>query len=164
MLEFYRIGYWGKEFLALNIVHHYRNLFHLSDISKCDGVTLDEYIMSDCLEIFALHVFPCKEPTPSNHHLWREAISWLCLGTTTLPTSLGPFVRFPHIYCQWFTNEEAYMLYLVGDKSSPPRFDTYHRWSRRSTQYGRKYDWVSAESGTHAGIHLLALPCAEKRW
>jgi hypothetical protein len=64
MSEFYRIGYWGKELLALNIVRHYRNLLHLSDISKCDGVTLDEYIVSDCSEISALHVFPCKEPRP----------------------------------------------------------------------------------------------------
>jgi hypothetical protein len=116
MSEFYRIGYRGKELLALNIVCHYCNLLHLSDISKCDGVTLDEYIVLDCLEISALHVFLRGEPTPSNHRLWREAISWLCSGTTTLPTSLGPFVRFPHIHCQWFTNEEADTLYLVGDE------------------------------------------------
>ncbi len=44
MSEFYRIGYWGKELLALNIVRHFRNLLHLSDISKCDGVTLDELL------------------------------------------------------------------------------------------------------------------------
>ncbi len=69
MLEFYRIGYRGKDLLALNIVRHYRNLLHLSDISKCDGVTLDEYIVSDCAEIPALHEFPCEEPTPSDHRL-----------------------------------------------------------------------------------------------
>jgi hypothetical protein len=134
MSEFYRICYRGKELLALNIVCHYRNLLHLSDISQCDGVTLDEYIVSDCLEISALHMFPRKESMPSNHRLWREAFSWLCSGTTTLPTSLGPFVHFLHIHCQWFTNEEADILYLVGDKSSPPRFDTYHKQSGRSTR------------------------------
>ncbi len=80
MLEFFRIGHRGKELLALNIVRHYHNLLHLSDISKCDGVTLGEYILSDCLEISALHVFPRKEHTPSDHRLWREAISWLCLA------------------------------------------------------------------------------------
>jgi hypothetical protein len=163
MSEFYRIGYQGKELLALNIVRHYRNLLHLSDISKCDEVTLDEYIVLDCLEIFAQHVFPRKEPTPSDHRLWREAISWLCLGTTTLPTSLGPFVRFPHIHCQWFTNEEADTLYLVGDESSPPRFDTYHRRSGHSTRYSRKYDWVSAESGTHAGTHFASITMCRER-
>ena len=100
MSEFFIIGYQGKELLALNIVRHYRNLLHLSDISKCDGVTLDEYNVSDCLETSALHVFPREEPTSSNHHLWGEAISRLCSGTTTLPTSLGPFVCFSHIHYQ----------------------------------------------------------------
>ena len=98
MSEFFRIGYRGKELLALNIVHHYHNLLHLSDISKCNGIALNEYIVSDCLEISALHVFPPEDPTPSDHHLWREAISRLCSGTTTLPTRLGPFVCFPHIH------------------------------------------------------------------
>ena len=163
MLELYRIGYQGKELLALNIVRHYHNLLHLSDISKCDGVTLDEYIVLDYLEISALHVFPRKEPTPSNHRLWIEAISWLCSWTTMLPTSLGPFVRFPHIHCQWFTNEETDSLYLVGDKSSPPRFDTYHRRSGCRTRYGRRYDWGLAESGTHTGTHFASVTmCREK--
>ncbi len=163
MLDFYRTGYWGIELLAVNIVRHYCNLLHLSDISKCDEVTVDEYFVSDCLEISALHVFPRKEHTPSDHRLWREAISWLCSGTTTLPTSLDPFVCFPHIHCQWFTNEEADTLYLVGDKSSPPRFDTYHRRSGCSTQYGRKYYWVSTESGTHAGTHFASVTMCRER-
>ena len=43
MAEYYRIGYRGKDLLALNIVRHYRKLLHLSDISKCDGcVTTQE--------------------------------------------------------------------------------------------------------------------------
>ncbi len=163
MLEFYRIGYQGKDLLALNIVRHYRNLLHLSNISKCDGVTLDEYIVSDCPEISALHEFPRQEPTPLDHRLWREAISRLCLGTTSLPTSLGPFVRFPHIHCQWFTNEEADILYLACDESSPPRFDTYYRWGGRSTQYNRKCDWVSAENGTHTGTHFTSVTMCRER-
>jgi hypothetical protein len=51
MLEFFRIGYQGKELLAFNIVRHYRNLLHLSDISMCEGVTLDEYNVLGCLKI-----------------------------------------------------------------------------------------------------------------
>ncbi len=163
MSEFFRIGYQGKELLALNIVRHYHNRLYLSDISKCDGVTLDEYNVLDCSEISALHVFPRKKPTPFDHRLWREAISWLCSGTTTLPTNLGPFVRFPHIHCQWFSNEEADTLYLVGDESSPLRFDTYHKRGGRSTRYGRKYDWVSAENGTHSDTHFTSVTMCRKR-
>ena len=59
MSEFHRIGYSGKELASLNIVRHYRNLFHLSDISKCDGVTLDEFSVSDFSEKKSTHhVFP----------------------------------------------------------------------------------------------------------
>jgi hypothetical protein len=119
--------------------------------------------VSECSETSALHVFPREEPTPSDHRLWGEAISRLCSGTTTLPTSLGSFVWFPHIHCQWFSNEEADTLYLVGDESSPPRFDTYHKRGGCSTRYGRKYDWVSAENGTHSGTHFASVAMCRER-
>ncbi len=39
--EFYQVGYRGKDLAALNIICHFRNLLHLSNISKCDGISLD---------------------------------------------------------------------------------------------------------------------------
>ena len=97
MSEFFRIGYRGKELLALNIVHHYHNLLHLSDISKCNGIALNEYIVSDCLEISTLHVFPRKEPTLSDHRLMDRSNFSAMLGdnhTPNKPWSICPFSAY----------------------------------------------------------------------
>jgi hypothetical protein len=50
--------------MALNIVCLFCNLLHLSDISKCDGSTLDKFVISDSAESLVLHVFLC-----GNNHL-----------------------------------------------------------------------------------------------
>jgi hypothetical protein len=74
----YQIGYRGKDLESLNIVHRFRNLLHLSDISKCDGITLDEFVISDMAEESAQHTFPREEPPPSDFTFWKEAIHLLC--------------------------------------------------------------------------------------
>jgi hypothetical protein len=48
--KFYQVGYQGKHLESLNIMRRFRNLLHLSDISKCDGITLDEFVISDMAE------------------------------------------------------------------------------------------------------------------
>jgi hypothetical protein len=85
MSEFYRLGYRNKELVSLNIVRHFCNLFHLSDISKCDGVTLDEYVLTNQSELSTRHVFLWEEPTSDDQRLWKEAILRLCSGTSILP-------------------------------------------------------------------------------
>jgi hypothetical protein len=99
MSKFFRFDYRGKELASLNIVRQFRNLLHISDITKCDGVTLDEFCISTSSEESALHVFPCEEPTHSDFCLWTMAINRLCSGTTSLRYTLGQHVRIPHLPC-----------------------------------------------------------------
>ncbi len=66
MSEFSRIGYKGKDLAGLNIVRQYRNLLHVSNISKFDGTTLDKFVTSDVVERSIYHTFPCEEPTASD--------------------------------------------------------------------------------------------------
>jgi hypothetical protein len=89
MAEFFRLGYRGKELAALNIVRRFCNLLHVLDIAKCDGVSLDEFVVSDLAEELIMHIFPRKEPTQTNHRLWNEAITRLCNGSPSLPYMLG---------------------------------------------------------------------------
>ena len=46
---FFCVGYCGKDLVSLNIVRLFRNILHLSDISKCDGTTLDKFTVLDYL-------------------------------------------------------------------------------------------------------------------
>jgi hypothetical protein len=50
MSEFFCLVYWGRDLGALNIVRLFCNHLHLSDISKCDGSTIDEFDISNSTE------------------------------------------------------------------------------------------------------------------
>jgi hypothetical protein len=96
MSEFFCVGYRGKDLILLNIVCKFQNILHLSDISKCDGVTLNDSVISDRSERSSLHIFPQEYPTPMDFWIWKDAIYRLCSGTKTLPTVLGRYVCSPH--------------------------------------------------------------------
>ena len=94
--EFFRLGYRGKELTALNMVQCYRNLLHISDIVKCDGATLDEFVVSDGVEESLSYTFPHEEPISSDFRRWEEAMKRLCNGTAKIPYQLGKYLRPPH--------------------------------------------------------------------
>ena len=74
MAEFYRVGYRAKQLVALNVVRCYQNLLHVSDIVKCDGNTLDEFVLSDSIKTSVLYTFPREDPTTLDFKLWDEAV------------------------------------------------------------------------------------------
>ncbi len=103
MSEFYHIGYRGQSLVALNIVCCFRNLFHVSDIVKCDCHTIDEFIVSDSAKTSTSLVFLHEEPKNADFWLWKEAIHQLCNGATRIPYSLGKHLRCTHLPTVWFT-------------------------------------------------------------
>jgi hypothetical protein len=107
MSEFFHVGCHGNDLSALNIVCCIHNLIHLSDTSQCNGITMDEFVVSDYAKILHLHIFPREEPLAADFRLWRDAIHQLCAGTTTLPVLLGRFIRLPQMACRWFTTADA---------------------------------------------------------
>ncbi len=74
MLEFFQVGYCGKDLISLNTMRKFQNLLHLLDVSKCNGVTLDDFVISDHTENFYLQIFPQEDPTPTDFWMWKEAI------------------------------------------------------------------------------------------
>jgi hypothetical protein len=116
--EFSHVGYKGKELGALNVVWGYRNLLHVSDISKCDGITLNGFVILDMAETSIHHTFPCKAPTPSDFCLWKDAIACLCSCSMHLPYTLGKFLRNPHLPWPWYTTLFAGEIYYSLDKDT----------------------------------------------
>ncbi len=66
ILDYFWVGYKGKELGSLNVVWGYRNPLHVSDISKCDGITLNKFVILGMAETSIHHTFPRKQPTPSD--------------------------------------------------------------------------------------------------
>jgi hypothetical protein len=117
MLESFCLGYWGRDLAALNIICLFPNLLHLSDISKCDSSTLDKFVISNSPESLVLHVFPREQPSPSDFHLWKEAIGHLCSGTAILLYTLGRHICLPHLLVLWFTTTDYAHLYHVCENT-----------------------------------------------
>jgi hypothetical protein len=158
MSNFFCLGYYGKELAALNIVRRFQNLLHVSDIVKCDGVTLDKFVVLDSTEESVLHVFPHKEPTQSDHRLWYKAINRLCSGSSSLPYTLGQYVHLPHLPCTWFTTDLSEVLYRVREEEPSPSHYFYHLQDGRvSTRYGQQCDWRGLKTGTHPCTHYASV-------
>jgi hypothetical protein len=117
--DFFWLGYWSKDRESVNIVQQCRNLLHISDIIKCDGKTLDEYINSDSTGVSKAHTFPREQRTKPDLRLWNNAMIKLCSGTTSLPYILGNFLRKPHLPWSWYTTAEADYLYCKSSASLP---------------------------------------------
>jgi hypothetical protein len=157
MSEFYQVGYHGKDLAALNIICRFRNLLHLSNISKCDGISFDEFLVLDFTKLSTLYVFPWEKPTPLELCLWKDAIHRLCSGTLMLPFSLGRFMHHPHLPCSWYTDKDASVLFWILDDSAVSLYDIYHSQLGAGTWHRVRYDWVSLESSTHLGTHFASV-------
>jgi hypothetical protein len=149
--EFFRLGHRSKNLESLNIVRRCRNLIHVSDIVKCNGKTLDEFITSDSTELSEAHIFPREQPTESDFRLWNEAMIKLCLGTNSLPYILGNYLRKPHLPWRWYTNENADCLYCESSGSTLSHTIYRRQGTGVGTRFGKKYDWLRAEPGRHTG-------------
>ncbi len=157
MFKFSHVGYRGNDLAALSIVCRFRNLIHLFNTSKCNGITLDEFVVSDYAKISHLRIFSRKELMAADFRLWRNAIHRLCAGTASLPISLGRFICPPHIMCRWFTTADARMLYQVDDNLDTLSYTPYDRWEGPRTCYSSKYSWSSSKIGHHPWAHFASI-------
>jgi hypothetical protein len=157
MSKFFRVRYHGADLAALNIVCRFCNLLHLSDISKCDGITLDNFVTLDYVETSHSHVFPKEEPLASDFRLWRDAIHRQCFGTSTLSVSLGQYIHPPHIACRWFTTADATMLYYHEDNSDNVSYIAYVKCDVQRTRHGHTYLQHSRKIGMHPGTHYASV-------
>ncbi len=126
ILEFSWVGYKGKELGALNVVWCYRNLLHNSDISKCNGIMLDKFVILDIAETSFCHTFPHEDPTPSDFCLWMDAIARLCTDSTNLPHTLGKLIHLSHLPCPWYkTLFAGEIYYSLDDDPAYPTYEIY---------------------------------------
>jgi hypothetical protein len=160
MSEFFPVGYRGKELEALNVVQRYQNLLHVSDIVKCDGHTINEFIISDFSELFTRHIFPQEEPSNSDVQLWKAAVKRLCSGSINIPYTLGAFVQELHLPWKWFTMGIASKLYRLS-KNGDREEGKYHIYRRHlgsvETRHGARFDWIGPELGLHEGTHKASV-------
>jgi hypothetical protein len=67
--EIFHLGYQKNDIVSLNIVCRFQNLLHVSNIVKCDGCTIDEFVTSEYLEVSIHHTFPREEQIPADFRM-----------------------------------------------------------------------------------------------
>jgi hypothetical protein len=157
MSDFFCVGHCGKDLVSLNIVRQFLNILHLSDISKYDGTTLDEFAVLDQSELSIWYVFPQEEPMATDLRIWKDAVRGLCSRTTMLLNQLGLYIHPPHLPVSWYTTEDTRQLYRVGDNPATPSCCTYNIRQDRGNRHGSKYDWASCKVGNHPVTHYASV-------
>ena len=139
--EFRRIGFAGAQLVALKVVANFKCVLHLSDLACCDGVTVDNWVLTD-EPGESTHTFPHERPRASDFTLWNDAIRALTHGELRLPHSLGPFLREPHITYDWRTHDSADRLFRIRQQQPEPMYDVFEKdTSSVATRHGQRYIW-----------------------
>jgi len=81
MEVFESFGYSGHTLISLKVMKNFKNVFHLSDITCCDGRTIDGAVLTRERGRSAKHLFPYEKPRRSDFALWEEAIQAISSAT-----------------------------------------------------------------------------------
>ena len=77
MKAFAQEGFMGKKLQTLGRVRKAKKLLHISDIVKCDWVTIDRSILGDTMGGRSTHIFPQEMLTRADLRLWDKAMERL---------------------------------------------------------------------------------------
>ena len=80
-----------------------QKLLHLSDIIKCDGISVDDGFLGNAIGVSRKHnIFPLEKPTRTNFAPWGEAVRNTSLPSLIFPLRLDKYLREGHLYPHWF--------------------------------------------------------------
>ena len=104
MEAFVGVGFKGKELQCLGRMKNSKKVLHVSDLMKCDGVTIYKGLLGNLVggESTHTHMFPLEKPTQADVRLWDDDITRICLPTFKLTRALGPYLCLGHRNQHWF--------------------------------------------------------------
>jgi hypothetical protein len=154
MSELFCLAYQKNDLVSLNIVCRFQNLLHVSNIMKCNGCTINDFVTSEYSEVSIHHTFPREEPTPADFRMWRDAFHQLCNGTTRLPYTLGHFLRQPHLPTVWYIDSTASRLFRSNISTGTKKYELYLRCEDgMRTRHRAQYLWSCTVPGVQGGTH-----------
>ena len=91
----------------------HKKLLHLSDIIKCDGISVKDGFLVDAVGVSRKHIFPLEQLTRANFTLWDEEVRDITSVGLVLPTRLRRYLRKGHLHCHWFLSEDKSRLFFL---------------------------------------------------
>ena len=114
--------------LVLQCMQRYKCVYTVSDTLECDDRTVMASMMDNSEET-SEWTFPKEKPQRKDFDLWRTALLHV---TSSIQTSLGPYIRHPHKNARWYTSSDN--LYLYKENSNG-MFDSFRQsLSARTTR------------------------------
>ena len=125
-----------SQWTAFNRVRKFHKIYFLSQLTLCDGKTIDPALLTSEAPKPSKMRFPRECPTPEDFMLWKATLRALTSTTLTLPTKLGHFMRLPYSTTHWTTNPDHSQLVRHSGQETVVYTDPHHaRLTRRNRLY-----------------------------
>ena len=98
------------------------------------------------------HRFPHEKPTRSDFMLWNDALRALTNSTLRLESTLGNFVREPHVRHDWALDCETSRIYQHREQHWETMHGVFEKIETRpATRHGSTYRWLMTRLGKPPG-------------
>ncbi len=103
--------YWA----AFNRVRHFYKVYFMSQITRCDGKTINPAFMTSRTIKASSMRFPIEQPTEGDFEIWTLGLKSLTSHTFQLPIPLGHFIKDPYQDTLWRTTaNNDYVIKSLG--------------------------------------------------
>lgn len=158
MSELWKLGFRGKDLESLNTVRKFLNLLHLSDLTACDGSTIDQSVYLETAVKSQKRIFPRENPTSSDFKLWKDAIGSLTSGEGRITPPLGDYVVEPHLAMDWAVSEDKSVLHRKRDHFTEEMHDVFEPLGAGvRIRHGTRYVWTKSEQGVSGLTHYASV-------
>ena len=147
MESFIQAGYTDERLVRLSQVQKHKTLLHLSEMIKCNGVSVEEGFLGDAISMSRKYIFPLEKPTSADFTLWDEAVQNISSPGLILLPCLGKYLQKGHLHSHWFLSEENIQLFLLEPSNvAKEKYDVHEK--------GRSYYETVQLTESHQHISL----------
>ena len=124
---------------AFNKVRHFYKVYFMSQITRCDGKTINPAFITSRTTRASSMRLPIEQPTESDFVIWALGLRSLTGQTLQLPLPMGHFIREPYQDTLWRTTAKTdYVIQSLGEhhhRIYRPCPSEYHTWNHNTYRY-----------------------------
>ena len=150
---------------AFNKVRHFYKVYFMSQITRCDGKTIDPAFITSRTTRASSMRLPIEQPTESDFVIWALGLRSLTGQTLQLPLPMGHFIREPYQDTLWRTTANTdYVIQSLEEhhhriyRPCPSEYHTQnHNTYRYHTTCHQLPPWTHYASVTQLSPMVISL-------
>ena len=146
------------QLVKINRVRHYKGVFALSEITRCDGITIRQEMLPPTRLNYheGTHRYPIQYPASSDIELWKIALHTIFSSTNTLSRPLGKYVHNPPLPYLWQYSASTDVLFRFHSLSAST-VDLFVPSGERSRRHASRYVFSSTAALPPTATHYASL-------